>query len=129
MYYLSISYNQCRYISSSSLITFVNHACSEDELNIGALAVLSDDDKEEGDDDDEWSDEFNLVIQRHERRYCTMSLALRDIKKGEALKEDYKTFYDSYSTGDLSEIEIKSKETEAWCHGKNETKTLKNVQH
>jgi len=102
------------YCSHDSKNTFVNHGCDNISVNTGSVdrpeVIIPgyNDTQEAEDDDDPWElyevDDFNLVVQRHERHWCAMSLALRDIKKGEEILEDYGAFGDSW------------KPPKSWCN-------------
>eukprot|EP00041_Stephanoeca_diplocostata_P018808 m.397420 g.397420 ORF g.397420 m.397420 type:complete len:760 (+) comp21129_c0_seq3:328-2607(+) len=96
------------YVALDSKFTFANHACDRSAIAVdGAIAVEK--------EDDDSSVAWNPVILRRGREHCAATRALRTIKKGESILENYGTFdWLDNSMG------IK-KRTQSWC-----TRTTKN---
>jgi len=102
-------------VSLGSLITFVNHGCTESERNVDGAFEGEED---AGDDDkylkmtDDGSWIWNPVIMRRRHQYCSETHVTQPIKKGAGLLEDYNEF--DFLDGSLNKKAL----TDEWCKAK-----------
>eukprot|EP00039_Didymoeca_costata_P016161 m.285942 g.285942 ORF g.285942 m.285942 type:complete len:508 (+) comp16347_c0_seq1:70-1593(+) len=83
------------FVSVDSLITYVNHGCTEEAINVGGWRFEKD-------------DFWEPVSQRRSRETCIMSEIYKDVPVNTPFFEDYKTF-------DFEGEDERDKETQQWC--------------
>jgi len=94
-------------VSFGSLITFVNHGCDADKLNIDGGMDREDEPADDDDDPSIWW--WNPIQMRRRAEYCAETHTIAAIQKGGGLLEDYAEF--DFLDGSLKKKEL----AEGWC--------------
>ena len=94
------------WVSMDSVMTFVNHACTDEEFTMKQMRAPADE-EEEGDDEDRW----HPAYARSPRSVCTTEVLGYAVKAGVQLRTNYSHF----ATATASEAATKADLHSSWC--------------